>query len=63
MMMNRGDFSLDIKGWLLSIIGITAVAMLSDALLPSGTMKKYVRFVVGIIIILSILEPLATVIL
>ncbi|UOQ42557.1 stage III sporulation protein AF [Halobacillus salinarum] len=44
--------------WITRIVLFLLLAMVSDALLPSGTMKKYARLVMSILLLLIFLGPL-----
>src|SRR5690625_7789828 len=44
--------------WVQQIIMIVLVASIIDLLMPSTTMKKYIRLVVGLIFIMIFLKPI-----
>ncbi|MFC7060592.1 stage III sporulation protein AF [Halobacillus seohaensis] len=44
--------------WITEIVLFLLLAMVADALLPSGLMKKYARLVLAILLILVIIDPL-----
>lgn len=47
-----------LSGWLKSIILIILLATFVDILLPSQTMQRYVKTVIGLFILLALLQPL-----
>ncbi|WP_052703145.1 stage III sporulation protein AF [Paenibacillus beijingensis] len=47
-----------LSGWLRDIIAIVLLAAIIDLLLPNKAMQRYVRLVVGLIILLTILTPI-----
>ncbi|MFC7320843.1 stage III sporulation protein AF [Halobacillus campisalis] len=44
--------------WITEIVLFLLLAMVADALLPSGAMRKYARLVMAILLLLVILDPL-----
>ncbi|WP_173916183.1 stage III sporulation protein AF [Halobacillus sp. Marseille-Q1614] len=44
--------------WITEIVLYLVLAILADALLPSGLMKKYARLVLAILLLLIIIDPL-----
>ncbi|GGF08300.1 hypothetical protein GCM10010954_03430 [Halobacillus andaensis] len=44
--------------WIIEIVLFLLLAMVADALLPSGLMKKYARLVMAILLLLVIVDPL-----
>ncbi|MCP3025722.1 stage III sporulation protein AF [Halobacillus sp. A5] len=44
--------------WITEIVLFLLLAMMADALLPSGLMKKYARLVLSILLLLVIIDPL-----
>ncbi|MFD2925933.1 stage III sporulation protein AF [Halobacillus naozhouensis] len=44
--------------WITQIVLFLLLAMVADALLPSGSMKKYARLVMSILLVLILLSPL-----
>lgn len=47
-----------LSGWLRDIIAIVLLAAVIDLLLPNKVMQRYVRLVVGLIVLLTIITPL-----
>ncbi|MBB6454228.1 stage III sporulation protein AF [Salirhabdus euzebyi] len=47
-----------IQQWVTEIIIFLLIAMIVDLLLPQSTMQKYVKFAVGLILVLIFLQPL-----
>lgn len=47
-----------LNGWLKGLIGVVLLAAFVDLLLPSGTFQRYVRTVLGLFILLTMLTPL-----
>ncbi|WP_325063432.1 stage III sporulation protein AF [Gracilibacillus salitolerans] len=50
-----------LSGWILQIIIYMILAMIVDLILPSSTLKQYVKLVVGLLLILIILQPLLSI--
>ncbi len=50
-----------LSNWILQIIIYMILAMLVDLILPSSTLKKYVKLVVGLLLILIILQPILSI--
>ncbi|WP_281169083.1 stage III sporulation protein AF [Gracilibacillus lacisalsi] len=50
-----------LSSWILQIIIYMILAMIVDLILPSSTLKQYVKLVVGLLLILIILQPLLSV--
>lgn len=44
--------------WIISLVMISILGVAVDLILPSGSMKKYVRFLIGISILSAILKPI-----
>lgn len=44
--------------WLMSIVGVVAIGVLLDILLPSGEINKYIKGVFGIVVVFVIIIPL-----
>jgi len=40
------------------LLGISVFMLMADACLPEGSMKKYARFVLGLVLMAAILSPL-----
>lgn len=47
-----------IGGWILNLAVMSILGAAVDLLLPSGSMKKYVRFLIGIAILAAMLQPI-----
>ncbi len=47
-----------ISGWLRHMVILVLFAAILDMILPSSTMQKYVRAVIGLVIVLSLLLPI-----
>lgn len=47
-----------LSDWILNIIIFLLLAMVIDMLLPSSTMKKYAKLVIGLLLIGMILSPI-----
>lgn len=45
--------------WCVKIAGVVILSALCDGILPSGNIKKYVRILLGIVLILCVCEPFA----
>lgn len=45
-------------GWLMGIVGVVAVGVLLDILLPSGEINKYIKGIFGIVVVFVIVAPL-----
>ncbi|SHN12411.1 stage III sporulation protein AF [Gracilibacillus kekensis] len=50
-----------LSNWILQIIIYMILAMLVDLILPSSTLKQYVKLVVGLLLILIILQPILSI--
>ncbi|MFO7154647.1 MAG: stage III sporulation protein AF, partial [Caldicoprobacter oshimai] len=44
--------------WIINLAVISMLGVAVDLLLPSGSMKKYVRFLIGITILTAMLKPI-----
>ena len=44
--------------WLYQIIGIAAIGLLVDVIMPAGNMPKYIRKVFGIIVLMIMISPI-----
>ncbi|EGK14325.1 hypothetical protein HMPREF9374_0286 [Desmospora sp. 8437] len=47
-----------LSGWLKQIVILVLIAVFMDLLLPNNSMERYVKLVMGLLIILSILSPI-----
>lgn len=45
-------------GWLMGIVGVVALGVLLDILLPSGEINKYIKGIFGIVVVFVIVAPL-----
>lgn len=45
-------------GWLMGIVGVVAIGVLLDILLPSGEINKYIKGIFGIVVVFVIVAPL-----
>lgn len=45
--------------WIISVCGIAFLAILCDVIVPDGSTKKYVRSVIGVVVSLTMLLPVA----
>lgn len=50
-----------IKGWMLAIMGITILSTLTELILPEAEIKKYAKLIVGIIMIIIMIRPIASI--
>ena len=48
-----------VRMWLLSIIAVSLVCALADALMPGGAVKRIGRMVCGLVLMAAVLAPLA----
>lgn len=46
-----------LRGWVLSLAMLSLLAGVADAIMPAGSMKKYVRVALGMVILAQILDP------
>lgn len=46
-----------LKGWITSVLVTVVFLVIVDTILPSNNMKKYAKFVMGLIIIITLLTP------
>lgn len=51
-----------ISGFILSLVSAAAATALIDGFVPDGAMKKYVRYLVSLVILLVLLSPLRDII-
>ena len=52
----------DIKGFIMSLITVSAASALLDGFTPDGALKKYLRYVVSLILLIILLTPVRSVI-
>ncbi len=45
------------RGWIINIAAIGILGVVADLILPSGNMKKYTRFLTGVIMLTVMLKP------
>ena len=48
-----------VKEWCIKIAGVLILSALTEAVMPSGNVKKYVRILLGLILTICICTPLA----
>jgi stage III sporulation protein AF len=53
-----GGVNPSIGRWIINLAVISMLGVAVDLLLPSGSMKRYVRFLIGIIILTAMLRPI-----
>lgn len=46
-----------LQGWIISLVSIVILSVLIDVILPNGSIRKYTRFIIGILVIFVILSP------
>lgn len=46
-----------LQGWIISLVSIVILSVLIDVILPNGNIRKYTRFIIGILVIFVILSP------
>ena len=46
-----------LQGWIISLVSIVILSVLIDVILPNGSIRKYTRFIIGILVIFVILYP------
>ncbi len=51
-----------ISGFIISLVSAAAATALIDGFVPDGTMKKYVRYLVSLVILIVLLSPLRDII-
>lgn len=49
---------MDFSAWILSIVGVAAITLIVDILLPEGETAKYIKSVFGILTVFIIAMPL-----
>lgn len=49
-----------IRNWLIGITASAMVAALADSVVPDGSIKKYVKLTGGLLIMLTVLQPLGS---
>jgi len=47
-----------IKEWIFNIVSISLIGVLLDIVIPNGNIKKYTRFIIGLITVVVILKPI-----
>ncbi len=48
------------RAWMMSIAGTVVFGVICEMLLPSGNMKKYVRIVLGMLLVFTVAKPFAS---
>ena len=48
-----------IREWIASLAGIIAIAAICDTIMIDGEMKKYIKPVLGFVIIITVVKPIA----
>lgn len=48
-----------VQSWIMKLAGIMVLYSVCEIIMPSGEMKKYVRSVAGLVLVLSVISPLA----
>lgn len=48
-----------IKDWIMKLAGVMVLCSVCEIVMPSGEMKKYIRFVVGLVTVLVVTSPVA----
>lgn len=47
-----------IKEWIINIVSISLIGVLLDIVMPNGNLKKYSRFIIGLVTVVVILNPI-----
>jgi len=47
-----------VRGWIIDIVAISILGVVADLILPGGNVKKYVRFLIGVILLAVMLKPI-----
>lgn len=47
-----------LRPWVINIVVITIFVIITDIILPEGSIKQYVRVIIGIFVLLAIIQPL-----
>ena len=50
-----------IRNWIMQIAGITVLGSLCDMVMPQGEMRKYVKMVIGLILVFAVLRPIVSI--
>lgn len=50
-----------IKGWMLAIIGITALTTFVEIIMPDAELKKYAKLIIGIVMMIILIRPIANI--
>ncbi|MGN0771698.1 MAG: stage III sporulation protein AF [Christensenellales bacterium] len=45
------------KQWILAIVGIVALGVLVDVILPEGQSAKYIKGIFGVVVVITIISP------
>lgn len=48
-----------VQNWIMKLAGIMVLYSVCEIIMPSGEMKKYVRSVAGLVLVISVISPLA----
>lgn len=48
----------EIKGFIMSLIAVSAASALIDGFTPDGGMKKYMRYIISLLVLLVLLTPI-----
>ena len=46
------------SGWIMSIAGLVVLSAVCDIVMPDGEMKKYIKPIMGFVLIITIIKPL-----
>lgn len=58
----EGDFNVEwLRDWIMQIAGIIVLGTVCDMIINDGEMKKYVKMVMGLVLIFAIIQPVTKV--
>lgn len=46
-----------IREWIMQIAGVTVLSAICEVIMPNGEMKKYVRPVIGLVLVFAVIKP------
>ena len=50
-----------VRDWVLQIAGIIVMGSLCELIMPTGEMKKYVKMVIGLVMVFAVLRPVVNI--
>lgn len=50
-----------LKDWIMQVAGVIVLGAVSDMILTDGTMKKYVKIVMGLVLVFTVIRPVVNI--